>query len=162
MLPVPTPTVPTDNLYKFLAVFGLILAIFGTLIPNFLSLQYVEDNKQRWESFDKAYPQAEAIIKELPDVEPGMVMYRGKRHSRHTATLLEAWSVNSTQETYFDERLEHFNHAIKTSNLMTWGGGLLSVLGFVLWYWKVQRYQDLILKTEWAEKQKSTAPTPSE
>lgn len=45
---------------------------------------------------------------------------------------------------YLDDQLD----ALFWRNVMRWIGGLLAVSGFVLWYFKVQRFQDAIVKRQ--------------
>ena len=47
--------------------------------------------------------------------------------------------------------LEEQNGERQVGELFNIGGGVLMVIGFILWWWKVQRYQDRLLRRQLVE-----------
>lgn len=131
------PTPPTDNLYKFLAISGLVLLIcagFGL----FLEVQRWE--KLKYEDMRREYL-TNASEKTL--MENQLLDLEGKQILRSNVALQGLASVGMLL------------------------GMLVAVAGFVLWYWKAQQYQDQIVVLEFEkarlelEKQKQALATLS-
>lgn len=113
------PAVPTDSLYKFMAIFGLVLFTFS--IYNYRT------------KLDQAYS-LEALIK-----------YQEKSNASQTVKF----ENNLEDEKIKYNRFEADYNQFVAIHLFTAVLGLILIsLGFYLWYAKIQKYNDLILKKQ--------------
>lgn len=147
---------PTDNLYKFLALFGLFLLGFAIWIAwkSFwesasefrdvanLQREHNELIAVQWgaalrEAFEKADGDMDAVGEFLEDAV--------ERASDETAE-----SAQRLERREWDAQLATESTALILIFATVLGavGILLSFIGFLLWYFKVQRYQDRILRQQ--------------
>lgn len=172
------PNIPTDNMYKFLSIFGLIL-FFGSIVISLTASGRIIDtlttsvkNAQTSQSIEKWVIEdktnAENTIKDL-------------KNTLKTATIQEKptiWENIGKEQSVIHEdntKLQElakviydFNNSGKSA--VEWanvekvyiisflytgviGGPILSFIGFSFWYKKLQKYQDKIIK-EKAENKK--------
>jgi hypothetical protein len=127
LITIPTP--PTDNLYKFLAISGVILVAVSLFTPA-----VVENEGQ-----DRGTP----LKKDLTDF-----LKRTKDESGHERELIKLIGDVVRHDLRYKQYIE------RLSSLFYWGGGIAAV-GFSLWYWKIQRFQDRILRCEYEKLNKS-------
>lgn len=57
------PTVPTDNLYKFMAIVGLLMVAAGLLVPAYVELEYIKI-KTRYDAAMQDYDRRFKIMKD--------------------------------------------------------------------------------------------------
>lgn len=159
MLPVPTPSVPTDNLYKFMAVFGLILMLAGVLAPYPLESQYQVELEGLREKYLSGLSKANAKIRELQksQTDPEKLLHDGVLKTPQEAFFDEADKHETYFKSHLDRRWKKYVEQIYLSNWLIVGGCVFGLIGFSFWFWKVQRYHDKILKLEFEEKKKSLA-----
>lgn len=150
---------PTDNLYKFMAIFGLIIYVITYFYPGFLideqeiRLAELENEKynvetrlliqQHWlqgigEMVDSAKdPISLQKLSELNLAEKS-------RLDTITNEILKIGKDASVALT----KLKHIRSIITQSAWIGSIAGFFMILGFFLWYFKLQRYQDMIIKNE--------------
>ena len=149
---------PTDNLYKFMAIAGLTLMVLSGVGP----LRILHDVKAQ---VSQLSVERAVLSEELRALR--------QKDDRSVNTLssdeLEAWAKGTKLSIPFRKRLEQLEHpglvrdmarldektdlANSDESFQTWaaytgllGGLVLAILGFLLWYCKVQRYLDDQLK----------------
>lgn len=143
--------IPTDNLYKFIAIFGLIIFVLAVIYPrkalNELYLHSLE-----------LYGQVKIL--ELQSVnlenklnELGLPTDKGtleqKEEFKKEAFNLKLKSQElKNANAKNDYLLKQYQSYLKYSYLGMTSGILLMFLGFILWYFKLQLYQDIIIKKE--------------
>ena len=172
------PNLPTDTLYKFLSVFGLIILVVSFIIPSItLHDNFVEKYKLTLSYKD--------IERNRDDIEKKIVTINKQLHSQDfikTNTIVRRQKANGVfiddssgnknfnstiekKETLIDlinkksdslmitkKQLENLYATEK--NIITYCnngillGFVLSILGFILWYVNNQVYQDLALKIQ--------------
>ena len=121
------PSLPTDNLYKFLALSGLIIGVVSLFLL-----------------FQDAYRSQELLRQIKENIEVVKALQTLGQMEEALVTI--AKSTASLEELKFILEQKEFNK----SRGLTFAcvGFFLSASGFVLWYVKVQRYQDKILKEQ--------------
>lgn len=154
---------PTDSLYKFLAVFGLVLLGFGLWLPLQRYDAAAEQSARAEDEWVPLYPKVgqhfrlallgfdcsrspddktplPAKCSELPELEAKWAAVS----TDYSSALAEATA--STRRTEF---------LVAQYKQYAWiGGGIgavgafLSALGFTLWYTRIQRFQDATLRSE--------------
>ena len=161
------PNLPTDNLYKFIALSGIVLIILSLVLPN-VEVTKLE-NKQEESSL--AVP---ALQKQINDLNLSLSILESdtattsmNKLSKQDLTKLRERIIELANKTY-DARAEFDQNKIKSdsvgssinklsqelsfySYLMNMGF-VLMITGFILWYFRLQKYLDLIVKKE-ADKQ---------
>jgi len=162
-------TVPTDNLYKFMAIFGLILLITCTIYPiskiNTAERAKidVEISLQKLErEMDHIKTEAETISSELTSIENDsesdissqkteiIELIRNKRNSLQSRNDdLEINIIDIKEKRMLSSLLvSELRFFLYFGSLGSIIGSILMLSGFYLWKNKVQRYQDIILKKE--------------
>jgi hypothetical protein len=129
------PGLPTDNLYKFLAVFGIILTITSIILVPYC--------------FDKFGPNLIETKYKLNEIK-----YSINNFSSITDTTLKNRTLNNFEKELDD--MEFYTKEMEVETKMylyicclTLATGIaLSYLGFTLWFENVQVYQDLIILTQ--------------
>ncbi|MBI3585128.1 MAG: hypothetical protein HY096_14420 [Nitrospinae bacterium] len=124
------PNLPTDNLYKFIALSGLLISILTIILPikiNYdirlkdltikkeLAILNIELNFLKQNQTNK-----QQTLEELKDLR---------------IKLIQQESKNKELEKYDDTTIYFFIYGLMTSTI-----------GFSLWYSKVQKYNDIIIK----------------
>lgn len=133
---VPLDKIPTDNLYKFLTVFGLVLVIIGVFGPPFFTERIHAEYVDQLNRTNTLLLQNE---KERDQIKRG-----------ETINLVQ-W-LKQKQEMLRSYEIR-FNWCLGV-------GACLSGGGFIAWFFRVQRYQDCILRKE-AAKDPATNSPPS-
>lgn len=159
------PSIPTDNLYKFIAIFGLVILSLGIYL-NSKGLDELIDNKKRMASADfrffqdsvkHAYKRKsyDSILKQLDeDLESrnnSLDFY--KEQLNHMNDIFEeveklSEEVNVSHLNLVNNKNEVeaynivYNKNALITNLLVFVGVFLVVYGFIFWYYKHQRYID--------------------
>ena len=118
------PTLPTDNLYKFIALFGIVIILFSFYLP-FQSAKKSQELLREVDSVSK-------VINLMPKEE------RVKAYET-TFKKLEELKLILEQDKSFYMGVLVVGVAIGTT---------LTIVGFSMWYKKVQKYQDMILENQ--------------
>ncbi len=147
MISLPTP--PTDNLYKFMAIAGIVLFIVGLTLPWILDQRELE---WYWQTFD-------AISGRMND---RAVFFTKMLQADPTAPQAMDWlgpKVMDALDSLQAKELGNFQKKCDEREVMRtwrsnalgwtkWGGVVLAIAGFALWWLRVQRYQDELLRVQ--------------
>ena len=152
------PNLPTDNLYKFMAIAGLALIIISVIIPLWIihdlkikgydlkiEMAIIDVEAKSFEKQFQLHTQVPHNKKELSD----------HSHKQYFATVLDM-EKNIAKTKGQVDKLEFLRSEIqKMRVIIALGLGLGLILtfnGFRLWYSRLQKYQDAAIKSE-AQKQ---------
>ena len=153
------PSLPTDNLYKFLALSGLLIAGFSfTLLPWQL-------HELRLEVFDsEAEARVLVIEREQIERELSRLESMDERTWEEVSALRTSHDALRKSIARSDSNAERMTYLVETyRSLVTVSGGgivlggLLSIAGFRLWYTRVQRPLDERALLEGAAQQGAAA-----
>jgi hypothetical protein len=156
---------PTDNLYKFLALSGLIVFLFfgwAHLKDDLAILKHRIEIAQMVERLvkirhDYALPVAKAIDKEI---EEGKIKWDAKAHARIRKVLIEDKlpEEDRLRDEFFElalkgRKLVHNDDPERVAILVGAATGFVfMVIGFSLWYRRVQRPLDEIMRYDLEER----------
>lgn len=130
------PNVPTDNLYKFIAIFGLILSASLFLYADYMKSQVqIEIVQHAKVQNERLYELIEGFAKNKPNLEMELL-------KRKYLDLLE---IESAKLIVSSVNYEFYQNARNYGSPFFL---IISIVGFILWFYKVQRYQDKILQKE--------------
>lgn len=159
------PNLPTDNLYKFMAIFGLIIFVFSFYLitslrsdANDLIIQYNHENSNFNRRFDKVWSEYDQLIQKYgiernPDSTNVVITAKDSnglieimKSLRQAELAIDKVEADSIQ--YKLEREKNkIDYLINTSD--TWEmkilflvGLIMMNIGFFLWYYKHQIYID--------------------
>lgn len=141
---------PTDIIYKFLAISGLILLILSFTIPYFLNRDLSIQIIQTEGDVDKLAKEIGYLEDDiaLDDTTTSLsmkqVQFSRERYRQLDLKNMEATTKNNLLIYYTDE----LNNSQKFKWIGVSIGLILFVTGFVLWYFKLRRYQDLLIRNE--------------
>ncbi|CAZ96801.1 hypothetical protein [Zobellia galactanivorans] len=125
------PNLPTDNLYKFLSIFGLILFVFGTYLyntkPNEIYLKVDDYNVKN--QILKTNTEKDSII------------------NLHQELINEKIKLNVLEE-QINRDIKRLPKELKMYSVIAIIGLIMIGFGFFKWYFKTQYYNDKILKNE--------------
>jgi hypothetical protein len=178
------PKVPTDNLYKFMALSGIVLLV-ASAFPRYwqakLEFELIRAQgekrkgikKKDWASADVDYLLTKSNklkeetskwkeAKDLAAAEPQLIE---KKRQEIRTDAYEIKAVNTeirrlyrdseiaaievkTKEKEISQRLDVIRRLKYVIAGGKWVGAILSVSGFLLWYHKLQKYQDKIVKKQ--------------
>jgi hypothetical protein len=159
---------PTDNLYKFLAIFGLLVSAFSVYVPL---LRYVEFNRlsHRADAIYGPMIEPAKILAEESHVELECAIYQAYlREKKQPSTpdpcpkvaAAKARSVPARAEV---ERLKMQVSPLEVERNSLWqeyvlflyigiggfcAGVAMCIAGFWLWYIRLQQYLDAAVKAE--------------
>ena len=176
------PNLPTDNLYKFLGLSGIVIILTSSYVllitlieleekiidtkeQQRISVEKNRESSERLEEFGKIAERLAAIKKKkkLPQNADKSVLqyYSGsdlkkldeKLHQSFHQRIIETINTefNAQRVESLKQRAEQLKYASIFFNIF---GFVLSLVGFTLWYRKVQKPQDMLLQSE-LEKSKS-------
>lgn len=128
------PTIPTDNLYKFLAIAGLVLIITFEIL-------YVSKGSQVTSRELALREDIELLQKRVNEK-----IDRGDAKEARELFLKLENQCTEYRKLAFD--VDHFDVIGKQRKLFDVVGAVMSIIGFGLWYDRVQKYQDIILKKQ--------------
>jgi hypothetical protein len=154
------PNFPTDNLYKFVAIFGLALILFSyfflgkvlyestheSIEANYLKMIHQFDAK----AFIKNWPPGKTPLwKQLRAGKISKEKYEDLiRDYRELCEKEDKLAISLAKcDTFNTFRFLVFKFCMATMIL----GTILSGLGFFFWYTRLQKYQDEIVQNEAAK-----------
>ncbi len=147
---------PTDNLYKFVAISGLVLLFGAPVYWGTFELQVQERRTEAIVAFEKSWPPPEYFF--LP-TSVGTNDGGGARERlealRQSVEAAQAENVRATERLREFERLERWLTVLAI--LLAVVGLAATVGGFRLWYVRVQRPQDQLLWKQAMENRTSAA-----
>ena len=144
-------TLPTDHLYKFLALAGLALFVFSVAYPtnliSDLELRIVESETQiRLQDADisKFEGELDAFEKKKPHPSEQEVLILRDNFQQLKVKKIEVQGKTERLAILNKQLREAFN-LLKLSALV---GLLMAFVGFLLWYVRVQRPADLLARQQ--------------
>lgn len=152
-LPIP----PTDNLYKFLSIAGLFVIVVSLSIPVY----FILGMRQKLTEFRTEAAVLSVELKYLKQDAEQVSTEKDKRgrsamedNPERRAKLKEleireARLNQAVTEADWTSRMMHILMAF--IGVGSVAGGILTGKGFALWYYRLQRYQDEIVKTQAAK-----------
>jgi predicted membrane protein len=135
---VNVPLPPTDNLYKFLAIFGLIVALLSFIFPQVLIFEIESQLLQL--NGEVVVLDADTLTFERGS-KPKMTTAEEKQLRHRIAEVKGKTAVIKGLATQIKNLVLLFTIGI-------WTGLFFMVIGFWLWYFRVQKFQDRILKDD--------------
>ncbi len=118
------PHLPTDNLYKFLGIFGLVLIVFSSYMFN---QDYVEIDSKLYDSESNEHVK-EVLVKNdsISETNPNLDLKKLQTESQK----------------------KKFPKLVHLYIVLLFLGFVLSIVGFYYWFFRTQIIQDKILKIE--------------
>jgi len=173
-LPVPVPrlTAPTDNLYRFLSLFGLALVVLAVVLMSVRVYQHnalVHDARvDAAVSAERTFQMAEDLHNHIQRTTPGEASEpsstlaadstsapsatKGATPSNGIATieqnlheLQERKLATARLQAELDADKSTMDANMRDLTLLLRAGFVISPIGFVLWYFLLQRPQDQLL-----------------
>lgn len=162
------PSPPTDSLYKFLALAGILVCAASLYLPDELASR-VEQQQEEVQTQAAVIVEREARLKDRLDqlgkfIDSAIAKQQGTYRSDpakleltfsevelkalldRQASILEDVAVSVEQLKGSSRRVERLQsratHLHRLGIVGSWGGGVVGVLGLALWYVKIQRHED--------------------
>jgi|TARA_R110002110_G_scaffold401127_2_gene617868 uncharacterized membrane protein YraQ (UPF0718 family) len=138
------PNLPTDNIYKFFALTGLFIVIFS-IITSEIKLT---DNQTDLDIYGAQATELEYEVQRLNsrlEKDPHNQVYNSKELVDELK--FKNFKLSNTNE-LIGKKLDRFK---RTFHWLLFGviiGSIISFLGFIYWYNRVQRFLDYKLKLE--------------
>jgi hypothetical protein len=148
---LPTPGIPTDNLYKFIAISGLVVFVAGFLVPlqlqNNIDLEATKLSSAIRNAtgvkVDVNHPAENTMIVKKP-----LPTLSGSSYPTTTEAIEDtAANIQELMDLYITHR-QITARTILVANIFGAIGFVLMFVGFKLWYQRVQKFQDQIIKAE--------------
>jgi hypothetical protein len=137
-----TPNLPTDNLYKFTTLFGILIFIAGFYLPEYRNDKLTNDYKNVYASSNKNNFEASNLIKKLStSTNPDTVQITNKLQNEilQSDTLMKDYEATLNESRTWNSKL---------GEILTMLGIGFSLMGFYLWFNNFQIYQDIITKVQ--------------
>lgn len=144
------PTLPTDSLYKFLFVFGIVLIISSQFIGDHLLENYNQSLKKDTELIAEHVNKIDGLQQEIADKG----LSTQKKDSLQLLYKIEVASASRFMKRFEDQNsMDRYlvNSNVSSLNFALYLGYTLALLGSILWYVKIQYIQDRILKLQLKE-----------
>ncbi len=140
------PNFPTDNLYKFMSIFGLALLFYGLITPFFV----LNTNLEKIEKVAVEAAELSARVKLLPQIleidPPNRGDTKRARELLEWSADLKAMNAGLGVKKDIVHRLNQQNLFVIVISIIASVIGLsLSGAGFYLWYIRVQKYEDMVI-----------------
>lgn len=164
---------PTDNLYKFMAIFGMLLIILPFLVfPTIQNYKYrIIDLTTKAALKDNELEELEKIVKQVEDKTSQLNKEEHIKNYENEFDVNKSREVNEVEKTVKDvfKKIEigeiesinlnnelkkvvadfnYFAILIYIIKVFPIIGFIISIIGFYLWYNKNQKYLDIIIKKE--------------
>lgn len=166
---IPSITPPTDNLYKFISLFGLTILLFS--LYN-LGINFDYSAKNRMQIEDVKTDLQQVLYKKTEKLNADLKAESVKNHFRpgkirrmsqdlvEIEHLIETSNLSPKEEIEFSGEISKLNVALDTLHLKQYGyiffasvGFILMVVGFFAWHNKEQKLRDKMLTIEHAIKE---------
>ena len=164
---------PTDNLYKFIAIFGMLLIILPFLVfPTIQNYKYrIIDLTTKAALKDNELKELEKIVKQVEDKTSQLNKEEHIKNYENEFDVNKSREVNDVEKNVKDvfKKIEigeiesinlnnelkkvvadfnYFAILIYIIKVFPIIGFIISIIGFYLWYNKNQKYLDIIIKKE--------------
>jgi hypothetical protein len=166
------PIPPTDNIYKYCAIVGTLIVIFSLYVPYLIMKEYREKSSSinlKIASINAEQYIFEIRIKALEELtENGILLQKNKfRFDTAKFNIPYSWNeikkmkeqlleldksvhINIAELTVFNEDLKQlaidYERISNITDRLFYFGIIIGVVGYILWYYRIQRYQDKALK----------------
>lgn len=164
------PNLPTDNLYKFIALSGL--AVMALCLILYLQsiesseiaqgkIQIIEERIAIRQNVLNAFSEFIPHVHDSPETEANSQKLFDRIEQEKKARDIVLAELQKEKPMFqVSESAAKLRRKFLSVGMI--GGFVTSVIGFVLWYFKLQRYQDFVVMFEAEEKRasvdKSTNP----
>ena len=142
------PTPPTDNLYKFIAIAGMVLLITSIVVINVNS----HDLILKILNTDKTILVLEEKLDQLEEVMSLLQTSGSLEEIKIAKDTFSRYLVEFAEigaEIEIDKFLsKEFKRNFVYLKVLLYIGSIFAVLGFLLWYLKLQRFLDLTVKRD--------------
>ncbi len=149
------PNLPTDNLYKFMALSGLILFVFSFFVPFWLMHNIKLKTLEIKEELDLLDIE-EKYLKEIHEDIEALPSNKRRKAIKLNEERFKDYSKKLMQTRRKVETMKYLDSMRRDIRILALVGISLGVIftycGFFLWYKRLQKYQDQIIKNE-AQKQ---------
>lgn len=163
---IPAPKLPTDNLYKFLALFGLALFVLGATLQ-----ETINHRLRDWNANIRHEEILDSLASKVPPPRLfalDTVRIRTLHDSliRRVRATFDSFTVARAQELRYDSALAEILSKAPVAEaeedffmtfLLQSAGVILMLVGFGFWYHRVQKLQDELLRLEVAERKRGVA-----
>lgn len=144
------PSLPTDNLYKFIAIGGMLLFGAGIVLPVVIEQEQFDLKLRRQLETEDRMRSSTFRIADIVNSE--RISDDAKRErvlkqideSLHGVAKIERESLKGE----LAKREEWAEQRITELRAVSFVGLGLTVAGFLLWYFRVQRYQDKLIQLD--------------
>jgi len=166
------PAIPTDNLYKFCALFGTVIILFSLYIPYKYSSEVEKQISSVNLNVNTTVVQQKYLIQKIDRLkeilENSILKNKGLyEYSQDVVELnysqeelkeilSESYELyrdtqisdakNENLDNESDRLIKQLKAILEIRTISLGLGIILSIFGYVQWYFKIQRYQDQILK----------------
>jgi hypothetical protein len=132
------PNLPTDNLYKFLALSGITLYI-ACLVLSVITSQDISDKRMK-------------VSNELIELKKELNSIESSTKDEPTQTTQYKLDIFKSRLDNKQSEVDSLATTFESISQLLYSGYIVglssSFLGFILWYFKVQRYEDMILQAQ--------------
>lgn len=165
------PDLPTDNLYKFIALAGLILLLFSSIYYQVFSRDVLLKNIDLRAEMSRMEKEVEFLREDTDSLKEDKQAIKqdnsvSQEEQNNVGKNIEGLNQRTREAILKTIELERIGKGVLIYNdqiaLLRWSsiigaitGILLLIIGFYLWYTRIQIYQDKILVNE---AQKNTKP----
>ncbi|TMP39074.1 hypothetical protein [Pseudoalteromonas rubra] len=153
------PSIPTDNLYKFLSISGIWIFLIFLFIPQYLlHITYEKVREIKIESSIiflelEGIEEQQRALKDLIAAEENKMNNNEKAKTDHLESKLtdiikftkDLQIARIKHEAKTEEIKYYYSKLIKLDAIQSYGvfgGVFISLLGFILWYFMIQRVDD--------------------
>lgn len=150
---IPIPSPPTDNLYKFVALVGLLLLSYGLVMPHWILADFHREYNDKLDRLSGLFRE---LQEKIPDKSPEELMKL--RGVSRTAGFL--WAENYNFQKWNRDKEDLVSQQRSDLQACSWFGGILLAAGTVLWYVTLQRFQDRQIRAETRVKERQLAQAP--
>jgi hypothetical protein len=134
------PTIPTDNLYKFIAIFGLLISLTGT----YLFQNNFQEINSEIDKLDIEYEQIKVknpFYKKILLLKDSLEINKVIEFKTDSVSFIKRYRK-------LENRVNSLKHDLQVYIFIIFLGIGISIFGFCKWYIKLQIYQDKIVKNE--------------
>jgi hypothetical protein len=166
------PIPPIDNIYKYAAIVGSIFVIFSIYGPYLILKDIREKKSAVFLKIETIKAEQEFVERKISDLEKftdnSILWQQGKYRSdssklnipytwdeikkmkEQTRELLKSDKINVAELQALNDDFNHlssdFDMINKFSDRLFYSGIVLALVGYILWYYRIQRYQDKALR----------------
>ncbi len=153
------PLPPSDNLYKFIGISGLVLVVTGVIADAIMMDELERTRSVGWSVLDAKSEYAKGRLQQARAYSPILSPDSSSESGKKTAAVADARVQEAKEQLDRVEKtgaeLNEMFASIKREkrwsrilSLALYGGTVLMLIGFALWYWMLQRHQDKLIRLQ--------------